>query len=86
MAEVAAAGRAFVCLPQARPFDEQQRQAEALARIGAAVTCSAWPAPEAWPGLLRRAEALDPAAWSRLHDGGAARRFARIVEAVAQCA
>ncbi len=86
VAEVAAARRAFVCLPQPRPFHEQRRQAAALARIGAAVTCSAWPAPEAWPTLLRRAEALDPVAWSRLHDGGAALRFAQIVESVARCA
>lgn len=78
VAEVAAARRPFVCLPQARPFDEQRRQGEALRRLGVAEVLHDVPAD--WDGALAAAEGRDTAAWDRLHDGGGA---ARMREAIA---
>jgi hypothetical protein len=83
VAEVAAARRALVCLPQARPFDEQHEQAAALARAGLAETFAGWPAAGAWPEILERALARDPAAWARAHDGEGARRLAGAVAELA---
>lgn len=54
---VLAADRPFICLPQARPFDEQLSTARALERVGAAVVLEAWPEVEVWPDLLDRARA-----------------------------
>lgn len=83
VAEVAAARRPLVCLPQPRPFDEQSDQARALARAGLALHETTWPEPERWPGVLARAQQLDPDRWDVLHDGGGPRRFARAVRQVA---
>ena len=85
VAEVAAARRPLVCLPQRRPFGEQDDQAGALARGGLAESLTAWPEPERWGEVLDRASRRDPAAWARLHDGHAADRLADAI-AEAACA
>ncbi len=84
VAEVAAARRPFVCLPQERPFDEQLDQAHALEALGVAVVCREW--PDDWAVVLDRAAALDTERWSLLHDGRGAERFAAVIEEVAACA
>lgn len=83
VAEVAAARRPFVCLPQDRPFAEQARQADALQRLGVAEVRGRWPEAAEWPGVLAAAESRDPAGWSVLHDGHGAQRLAEVVQAVA---
>lgn len=77
VAEVAAARRPFVCLPQSRPFDEQARGAEALRRLDLAEVLDAPPAD--WAPVLERARARDPRSWSRWHDGRGAQRLAQAV-------
>ncbi len=77
VSEVAAARRPFVCLPQSRPFAEQERQAEALRRLDLAEVLDAPPAD--WGPVLRRARERDPAGWSRWHDGRGAQRLAAAV-------
>lgn len=86
--EVAAARRAFVCLPQERPFAEQDRQAEALRRLGVAevVPRDAGFAGLDWPAVLAAAGARDLALWDALHDGRGAQRLAAVVREVAACA
>jgi UDP-N-acetylglucosamine--N-acetylmuramyl-(pentapeptide) pyrophosphoryl-undecaprenol N-acetylglucosamine transferase len=79
IAEVAAARRPLVCLPQSRPFDEQHDGADALARAGLAETLSHWPDPAGWREVLTRAQARDPDGWARLHDGGGAARLAAVI-------
>jgi hypothetical protein len=83
VAEVAAARRPLVLLPQERPFDEQRRQAALLAAAGLADAHDAWPAADAWPAILAAAARRDPARWGALHDGRGAERFAAAVGAVA---
>lgn len=83
VAEVAAARRPFVCLPQDRPFAEQHRQGEALRRAGLADVHARWPAAEAWPAVLAAARTRDPQRWAALHDGHGAQRLAALVDAVA---
>jgi len=84
LAEVAALGKRFVCLPEPRPFDEQAVKAERLAELGAAVTRSTWPPNEAWPALLADALALDPERIAALHDPDAITRAAAFIDYVAQ--
>lgn len=79
VAETAAARRPAVVLPQPRPHREQATTADVLEQGWPAVVCRSWPAAEAWPGLLDRAAALDPARWSGWCDGLAAERFAEVV-------
>ena len=83
VAEVAAARRPFVCVPQPRPFDEQHRQAEALRRLGVAVIAERWPESGEWPRLLAAAEASELGRWAELHDGAGASRLAAVVREVA---
>jgi len=84
VAEVAAARRPFVCLPQPRPFREQARQAEALRRLGVATVCTRPPRASEWPGLLLDAEARPTGLWGALHDGRGASRLAAVVRDVAR--
>jgi len=86
LAEAAAARRPTVVVPQARPHDEQVANAAALERGGIALVEHGWPAPEAWPGVLDRAAALDPTRWARWSDGGGAVRAAAHLDAAAACA
>ena len=79
VAEVAAARRPLVCLPQSRPFNEQHDGAGALARAGLAETLSGWPDPAGWREVLTRAQARDPCSWERLHDGRGAARLAAVI-------
>jgi hypothetical protein len=83
VAEVAAARRPLVCLPQRRPFDEQQDAAAALARAGLAESLAHWPDPAQWREVLTRARGRDPRAWERLHDGRGAQRLAAEIRACA---
>ncbi len=55
LAEVAAAGRAAVVIPQPRPFAEQHATAAALVRARLGVVVPSWPEPRRWPSLLDRA-------------------------------
>ncbi len=80
VSETAAARRPLVVIPQVRPFDEQSSHAAALVAAGLADSRPSWPATEEWPSILRRASQWDPTRWERLHDGGAARRLAEVVD------
>lgn len=82
LAEVAAARRPAVVLPQDRPHDEQRHLAASL--DAPVAVCPDWPVPGAWPELLRRTAGLDPQRWSRWSDGRAADRFAAVVDDVAR--
>jgi hypothetical protein len=83
LADVAAARRPAVVVPQRRPHDEQ----DATARV---IAAGSWPAlvvgelPDGdWGDLLARAAALDASGWRRWNDGGGARRAARVIADVA---
>jgi hypothetical protein len=65
---VLVADRPFICLPEARPFGEQQATASGLARMGAAVVLQDWPEAAVWPSLLAQAKALSSQARQRLHN------------------
>jgi len=83
VAEVAAAGRPFLALPQPRPFDEQLELAGLLARLGCAEVEDGWPEPDRWSGLLERVHASGSGAadrWARWSDGRGAQRAADLVE------
>ncbi|KTT46999.1 hypothetical protein RSA46_01325 [Pseudomonas oryzihabitans] len=84
VAELADLRCRFVCLPDARPFDEQLSTGRLLAAQGLAITCEAWPADGDWPGLLAKARQLDPQRWTQVSDGEGARRAAACIQAVAR--
>lgn len=82
VAEVAAAGRPAVVLPQARPYREQERTAQALAGAGIAHVPAAWPTAAEWPSALARAQVLGGTGWPRWRGADAARSAAAVIAAV----
>ena len=86
VAEVAAARRRTVLVPQARPHGEQVATSRAIAGAGLAVVEPTWPAPGRWGAVLDEASALDPAGWTRWSDGGGASRAAALLDEAAECA
>ena len=81
VAEIAAARRPAILIPQDRPFDEQRWLASAFAESEPwpALVLDGWPRPDFWADLLDRAQALDGRSWSSWHDGGGARRAAAVM-------
>jgi UDP-N-acetylglucosamine:LPS N-acetylglucosamine transferase len=81
VAEVAAAGRPLISIPEQRPFNEQRSKAAVLRRAEAAVVLPEWPEPDGWPDLLDTALKLGASGLKTLVDGrGAARAAARLDE------
>ncbi|GLZ42642.1 glycosyltransferase [Actinokineospora sp. NBRC 105648] len=84
VAEVAAARRPAVIVPQIRPFGEQRATAAALSRARIGVVAARWPDPERWPNVLRRAQERGGAAWSRWSSGDGAARAAAELDGLAR--
>jgi hypothetical protein len=84
VAEVAAARRPAVVVPQPRPFDEQGATASAVERLGVAVGLRSWPSDAGtWPALLDRAAARGGAGWERWSSGNGAAHAARLLDSLA---
>lgn len=79
LAEVAAARRPAVVVPQDRPHDEQRANGRAL--HGIALVRDTWPAPGQWPALLEQAAQQDVSAWGQWSDGRGAARAAELLDA-----
>jgi hypothetical protein len=84
LAEVAAARRPAVVVPQRRPHAEQLATGDALRRAGLGVVTSAWPAPAAWPGVLEQAAAQGGGAWQHWSPGDGAARAAALLDGLAR--
>lgn len=74
----------FICVPESRPFDEQQSVGKLLADAGLAICCAVWPAADSWPSLLEQATRLSPERWDTFGDGDGAARAARAISLAAQ--
>jgi hypothetical protein len=83
IAEIAAARKPAVILPQARPHGEQTATARVLAAAGLAVTASSWPRPGRWPALLDAAMECGGSGWATWSSGTGARQAAEVIESVA---
>jgi hypothetical protein len=83
LADVAAAARPAVVIPEDRPHDEQRATARALADAGLAVTSEHWPEVNQWGDLLARALVVGGSGWRRWRTDGAAERAARLIDAMA---
>lgn len=80
IADVAAACRPTIVIPQTRPFDEQRTTAEVLHRNHLAVVVSRRPPGHAWAALLAQAKAMDTERWKLWETEGAASRAAKAIE------
>jgi hypothetical protein len=83
IAEIAAARRPAIVLPQQRPHGEQDATAQALARCGLATVIRDWPAAERWPALLAGATAGQLPQWEQWAPGDGAQRAAALIDAAA---
>lgn len=84
IADVAAAGRPLIAVPQARPFGEQRANAAALVRHGLCIAEATWPDRGRWPELLEQAETLGGGRWPEYCDGLGTARMADVLLDVAQ--
>lgn len=75
--------RPFICLPEARPFGEQESKAKRLATLGAAIVPERRPAPKQWPTLLTAARQQPDRRPAALHARDGAQRVARWLERLA---
>lgn len=83
LAEVAAARRPAVVVPQMRPHREQYTTAAALADGCWPVTVLPSLPDTGWPDLLERTARRDGSTWARWCDGRAADRFAELIRDLA---
>ncbi len=74
----------FVCIPEARPFDEQRSVAKLLAASGLAIHCPEWPIAHKWSSILEQALQLDVTRWNTATDGEGAARAADVIIKTAQ--
>lgn len=86
IADLAAARRPAVVIPQARPHAEQRAMAAALRESDLAIVRDTWPAAGAWPDLLARAAGRDGGRWARWNDGGGAARAASVLDLLSTAA
>lgn len=82
VAEVAAARRPMILIPQTRPHDEQITTASVLNRSSWPVIVVGRERPADWASLLERANSLDGSAWRTWNDGRGAARAAEIIQRV----
>jgi UDP-N-acetylglucosamine--N-acetylmuramyl-(pentapeptide) pyrophosphoryl-undecaprenol N-acetylglucosamine transferase len=83
IADLAAAGRPALVVPQPRPFEEQYITAAVLAQAGLAVIHPRWPSAAEWLPLIDEARRTDVRRWGRWQTSGAAHRAAAAIEKVA---
>ena len=81
LADVAAAARPAVVVPQQRPFAEQTTVAAALQAARIATSRPDWPTTAAWPAVVEEAIELGGHAWSRWSTGSGAQHAASVIEA-----
>jgi UDP-N-acetylglucosamine:LPS N-acetylglucosamine transferase len=84
VADIAAAEKPAIIIPQPRPFDEQRMTARVLRQHRLAVVTNQWPARRAWPALLTHARTSETERWRRWQVRGAAARAARAIEDTAR--
>jgi hypothetical protein len=84
LAEVAAARRPAIVVPQSRPYEEQHFTARELGKAGLALVEQQWPRPGRWSGLLEEAARRGGDRWVRWNDGLGADRAARLLGSPAQ--
>ncbi|NMH92286.1 UDP-N-acetylglucosamine--N-acetylmuramyl-(pentapeptide) pyrophosphoryl-undecaprenol N-acetylglucosamine transferase [Pseudonocardia bannensis] len=83
LAEVAAARRPAVVVPQERPHGEQRATAAALGRAHIATVAARWPDPDRWPGLLERTLRRGGGSWAAWSTGTGGQRAAALLEELA---
>jgi hypothetical protein len=83
LAELAAARRPAIVIPQPRPYDEQRCTARELDRTGLALVEPEWPDPLRWRDLLEAAARSGGERWARWNDGRGAERAATALASVA---
>jgi hypothetical protein len=83
LAEIAAARRPAVVVPQQRPHDEQRATGRALAAAGTAAVAPLWPAAQDWPALLDEAVDRGGLRWGEWSDGRGAARAAAVLDGLA---
>lgn len=74
----------YICIPEARPFDEQLSKARILARKNAALVLPRWSEPEVWQDHLGQVFSTDVEALHSIVHSDAAQQAAAHIEEVAR--
>ena len=79
--EIGTAQLPFLCIPESRPFDEQQAKAELLAKAGLCCLAQNFPRPNAIEFLFDKLAALDVSRWQKFMAADGAIQAAKAIEA-----
>lgn len=74
----------YICIPEARPFDEQLSKARLLARKNAALVLPQWSNPEVWKSHLQQAQQTDTNALHSIIADRAAQQAAQHIKEIAR--
>lgn len=77
--DVASFGKPFVCIPEARPYNEQVSAANALRDNGLAVVKDGWPKADEWDEIFSQLRSVDIQAFQSIVDDNAAGKAAAII-------
>ena len=71
--EIGTAGVPFLCLPEFRPFDEQEIKAQVLAKLGLCHVIKTFPSRNSIRSILERVNLIDTSKWQQIiaSDGAA---------------
>jgi hypothetical protein len=83
VAEVAAARKPAIVLPQLRPHGEQEATANALQRADLATVLTAWPQAGSWASILDASMRRDSSRWGEWAPGDGAARAAAFIDQIA---
>ncbi|MEO0331293.1 MAG: glycosyltransferase [Bacteroidota bacterium] len=81
--ELAAMKARYICIPEARPFDEQLSKARLLSQKNAALVLPNWSEPSVWKDHLLQVNSTDLEALNSIITPSAAKRAAKHIEKVA---
>ena len=82
--EIGTARTPFLCIPEFRPFDEQQIKAELLAKLGLCQVAKHFPSQEAIEFTLNQLKTIDVSGWQEVMAAGGAAQAAQAIESEVQ--
>lgn len=78
--EIATAKVPFLCIPESRPFDEQQSKAQVLENLGLCILGDRFPNSNTIDSILKKLEELDVSKWNKIMAIDGAARTAQAIE------
>ena len=82
--EIGTAGIPFICIPEHRPFDEQQIKAQILQKLGLCLFLKSFPSVKAIASILERAKTMNTSRWQQIMAVDGAKQAAKAISSEIQ--